>query len=232
MDPITAPKLLAKSFHCGVLSTMSIDIEGYPFGSLVTYHLSHEGLPLFLISSIAQHTKNILQNNKVSLTIFDFKNENVQSAGRITIIGNAIKFNQEEDIKRYFTYFPDHSQYQKTHDFNFYTIDIQRIRYIGGFGKIFWVEKEDWKSPIPEWANNEAKFINHVNQDHQNELISICQKSLTSTIKDFSLLMVDSDGMIVTTNQIDRHFVPFTKPCIKEDSFREEFINLYKNSLI
>ena len=43
----------------------------YPFGSIAPYTLNHDGEPIILISTIAQHTRNIKENNKVSLTVFD-----------------------------------------------------------------------------------------------------------------------------------------------------------------
>ncbi|MBO0797641.1 MAG: pyridoxamine 5'-phosphate oxidase family protein [Blastocatellia bacterium] len=51
----------------GVLSTHSVEVAGYPFGSIAPYTLNYNGEPIILISDIAQHTRNIKRNNKVSL---------------------------------------------------------------------------------------------------------------------------------------------------------------------
>ena len=66
---VTARRLLNHQ-SVGVLSTHSIDVAGYPFGSIAPYTLNYDGEPAILISDIAQHTRNIKQNNKVSLTVF------------------------------------------------------------------------------------------------------------------------------------------------------------------
>src|SRR6185503_7503111 len=50
--------LLNESF--GVLSTISLDLPGYPFGSIVPYCVDELCRPIIYISHIAQHTKNIL----------------------------------------------------------------------------------------------------------------------------------------------------------------------------
>ncbi len=55
----------------GVLSTHSIDLPGYPFGSITPYCFNRHGQAVILISTIAQHTKNIKANNKVSLIAFE-----------------------------------------------------------------------------------------------------------------------------------------------------------------
>ena len=70
----------------GVLSTHSIDLPGYPFGSITPYCFNRHGQAVILISTIAQHTKNIKANNKVSLIAFDDATDS-QAAGRVTYIG-------------------------------------------------------------------------------------------------------------------------------------------------
>ena len=64
-DKMTKEQLVATAkelFHemnSGVLSTISIDELGYPFGSITPFSLSHDGAPIILISDLAQHTKNL-----------------------------------------------------------------------------------------------------------------------------------------------------------------------------
>ena len=53
-----ARELLLKEYR-GVLSTHSKSMPGYPFGSITPYVTSHAGDPLILISTLAQHTRNI-----------------------------------------------------------------------------------------------------------------------------------------------------------------------------
>ncbi|MGH9816446.1 MAG: heme iron utilization protein, partial [Candidatus Acidiferrales bacterium] len=53
-----ARQLLLRDYQ-GVLSTLSVAVSGYPFGSLVPYCLDRQGRPIILISRIAQHSKNI-----------------------------------------------------------------------------------------------------------------------------------------------------------------------------
>jgi len=125
-----ARSLLLREYH-GILSTHSIAAPGYPFGSVVPYCLDRDGQPVILISSIAQHTKNIQENSKVSLIVSEGKANNVQAAARLTWLGNANIIADDEDIStRYYQYFPESRDYHKTHDFNFYRIELVRARYI------------------------------------------------------------------------------------------------------
>ena len=77
-----------KNIESGVLSTHSLDLEGYPFGSVTPFALDLSQRPIILISDIAQHTKNLISNPKCSLTIF--KNDtNAQDNFRVTVLGDA-----------------------------------------------------------------------------------------------------------------------------------------------
>jgi putative heme iron utilization protein len=121
----------------GVLSTHSVDVEGYPFGSIAPYALDYEGQPAMLISEIAQHTRNIKRDRRVSLTVFDQCADDPQASGRLTWIGDAepISMSETEVRRRYLRYFPSAESYFDTHDFTFYRIRLRRARFIGGFGE-------------------------------------------------------------------------------------------------
>ena len=83
-----ARDLLLENYQ-GILCTNSKDLSGYPFGSVAPYILSADCQPVILISTIAQHTKNILFDNKVSLVITEGNADDLQTAGRVTYIGDA-----------------------------------------------------------------------------------------------------------------------------------------------
>lgn len=132
----------------GVLSTYSVDVDGFPFGSVTPYSLSNCYNPLIYISNIAQHTKNIDQDNRVALTILEKAsygdNAKPQSHGRVTIMGKAsrVPTQQTELFQNYYQRFPEAEGFQQTHGFYLYQIEPVRIRYIGGFGKIFWLDAD------------------------------------------------------------------------------------------
>jgi heme iron utilization protein len=93
LEKAVAARRLLNHQSVGVLSTQSLDVEGYPFGSIAPYALDYSGQPLLLISEIAQHTRNIKQNNKVSLTVFERYADDPQAGGRLTWIGDAVLVN-------------------------------------------------------------------------------------------------------------------------------------------
>src|SRR5215469_15945767 len=104
--------LLQQNF--GVLSTISLEVPGYPFGSVTPYCADPQCRPVIYISTIAQHTRNIMADPRVSLTVFDGNggSDDVQARGRLTYIGNARPAGKEDaDVRDlYFRYFPSSRQ--------------------------------------------------------------------------------------------------------------------------
>jgi putative heme iron utilization protein len=168
----SARRLLLKETF-GVLSTISLDVPGYPFGSIAPYCMDEQCRPIIYISNIAQHTRNIIADPRVSLTVVEYSGSaDVQAEGRITCIANARQVPETEAAarERYFRYFPSSRQYDQTHDFAFFRLELVRVRFIGGFGQIFWVEPSEFMEPNPFSAVQELRIVEHMNNDHRDAL--------------------------------------------------------------
>src|SRR5579883_2033407 len=170
MEKNRAARRLFHEESFGVLSTLSLDVPGYPFGSITPYCADDAGRPVIYISGIAQHTRNIKADPRVSLTVVesDASSDDVQSRGRLTVIGNAVSVPDAEGRAgdRYFRHFPESRQYQHTHDFAFYRIDPVGLRFIGGFGQIHWLEPAEFLRPNPFSGVQESRILDHMNTDH------------------------------------------------------------------
>jgi putative heme iron utilization protein len=191
---VTARRLLNHQ-SVGVLSTHSIDVVGYPFGSIAPYALNYDGKPAILISDIAQHTRNIKHNNKVSLTVFDPSADDPQAGSRLTWIGDAEPVDpaDSETRDRYLRYFPSAESYFEAHDFSFYRIGLKRARFIGGFGQIFWIDPEAMlvKNPFRE---TEKGIVEHMNRDHQQALFHYCKVFGRAEAEAVTMTGIDSEG--------------------------------------
>lgn len=130
----------------GVLSTLSVKHEGWPFGSATPYALTANGEPLIFVSSLAEHTRNMMNDPRVSLFIQDTAtNANPQAIARATLLGlvEAVHENELEDAaKLYLQRFPEAAQNFQLGDFHLLKIVVQNVRYIGGFGEMFWIQGE------------------------------------------------------------------------------------------
>lgn len=223
---------LMRSVDSGILSTMSKELPGYPFGSVTPYFLTHDGRVVIYVSGIAQHTKNILADPKVCMTVMDSGDESQQSLGRVTVIGDAEIASDDESkvMERYFQFFPEAVRYAQTHSFMFVTIKPKRVRYIGGFGKIFWVEAEDWITPACEWAASEAGVISHMNADHADALALIAKHFCSQASADKAqFVAVDPEGFHLSTTG-RTFYVPFENPCLDSKELREALVAMTRTA--
>lgn len=228
----SAAKTLLNSKDFGVLSTISVKLEGFPFGSVVPYCLDDAGLPVIYISTIAQHTKNITENKRCSLTILQ-DNDDIQAHGRISIIGNMelLGDNQDAAMERYFRHFPNAKPYGATHNFSFYKLAPITVRFIGGFGAIHWIEPTDFASVNPFAGAAEMGVIEHMNNDHQDAMISYCEHYKNMTIsKDDEIRMVgiDAAGFDLFVNLKKIRF-EFPEPITNAQEARMALVAMSKN---
>ena len=214
--------LLQESF--GVLSTISIDVPGYPFGSVTPYCVDRECRPIVYISTIAQHTKNILADPKVSLTIVETNHDSddVQARGRLTVLADAKPVvRSDADVRdRYLRHFPGAIQYDDTHDFMYFRLELIRARFIGGFGQIYWLTPEELCLKNPFSAAEETRIIQHMNNDHAAALEHYAGGTSVMT-------GIDSEGFDVLNAGKKRRF-PFDERVLTMDDARRTLAAMAK----
>ena len=218
-------KQLSRTHHRGVLGTHSTSMPGYPFGSVVPYLLTPAGDAIIYISDIALHTRNIKANDKVSLTIFDAGEDDSQANGRVTIMGSAELAKQNDVKAQYFRLFPQAKKYEQTHDFKFYVIRTERVRFIGGFGKIHWVDKVYWSVEAQDWHGAPESMINHMNEDHQDAMQLILQHKKGVNVEEPIMHSVFPEGMHCGTEK-QTWFVPFEALCVSSTDVRKALVKL------
>ncbi len=189
------------STHKGILSTHSAKFEGYPFGSVAPFVLNHQGMPTILISSIAEHTKNISQNAHVSLVVFSSEDD-LQANARLTLLAKAEQTDKQNDLMRarYLRYTPQAAQYFDMHDFSFYTLYITQARYIAGFGKMGWVEGKAMQIPSNPLFVEEPSILAHMNADHSENLKAYCQHFYNVKTDTAEMIGIDSLGFDVRSD--------------------------------
>jgi heme iron utilization protein len=193
---------LLRAHRYGVLSTLSKKMDGYPFGSITTYLVDHDGSLLIFISTLAEHAKNIAHDARVSLITHEQRDADIQAQGRVTVVGNASpETDREQSGIRYLRYFPEARAYLAMHDFSFYRIRPVAIRYIGGFGRIHWVAMEDYSVQPYPLIEQELDVIAHMNSDHQDTMRNYCRHFHQFTALDVEMLGIDCDGFDVRADR-------------------------------
>src|SRR4051812_27468605 len=129
----------------GSLATQSIQMPGYPFTSVLPFAVDERHRPVFLLSRLAEHTKNLVADGRASFMAHASIGSNVLAGERVSLVGDMEKVQATPElVARYLRYQPEAQQYIGLGDFAFFRFMPRRGRYIGGFGKMGWVEEAGW----------------------------------------------------------------------------------------
>lgn len=224
-----AARRFVRAHQSGVLSTISQRVEGFPFGSVAPFILDQSGCPIILISTLAEHTKNIDADPRVSLIVQPYSPD-MQVAGRVTLLGRAQRLDEKSVLgPRYLRFHPQAESYFAMHDFSFYRIAPVRIRYIGGFGKIHWVEPEQYLLPESALATQENDVLAHMNTDHADTLCAYCRHVHAVETSQATMLGIDPDGFDVRAAAQTFRF-EFSAPVVDAQQARQALVALAASS--
>jgi hypothetical protein len=164
----------------GSLSTHSRKQPGFPFGSVMPYSLDERGRPIFLISTMAMHTHNLLADPRSSLLVTqpDASGDPL-GASRVTLLGNvlAVRGPEAAELRKLYLARYENSKYWVDYeDFSFYRMHVVDVYYVGGFGVMGWIGAADYESAQPDpLADAAGGIMQHMNSDHKEELVLLAR---------------------------------------------------------
>ncbi len=181
---------LLRSHRYGALSTISKKLNGFPFGSITPYMTDHDGSLIILISALAEHSKNILHDARVSLITHNQSSPDIQMQGRVTVVGNAHRIGDQQQVAgRYLRHFSEAAELL-TLDFSFFRIAPVAIRHIGGVGRIHWLRMDDYAiAQASDFTQQEEALLDDINVRQRDHL----QRTLLRD--DFQVIGADCDGL-------------------------------------
>ena len=232
--------------HSGTLATLSRKpaIQGFPLGSIVPFCVDKLGRPVILIASIAAHTRNLMEDNRATLFVSDPNAKgDPQSSWRASLVGRFTKLTtdapeaHEELISaeeltilnaKYIDRVPAAVSYFGTHNFSYWRLsEVLTVRYIAGFGRIRWLDGDQYLSAMNAYAfpEMEAGALQHMNEDHGHNLLEIV-KAFTQTQPEKAIMTsLNVDGFSVRTEGPDGTYAFAFEDLIQESS-------QYKTSII
>lgn len=221
----TEARRLARAQQQAVLSTLSVRLEGYPFASVAPYVLDHAGRPVILISDLAEHTHNLKTDPRCSLIVQPFSPD-MHVAGRVTVMGRAEQLPDKDVLgPRYLRYHPQARDYFAMHDFAFWRIVPVRIRYIGGFGRIHWIDPDAYLLTEGPLAAQENDILAHMNADHRQTMRDYCRQVHKVAAENVEMVGIDPDGFDVRAEDRILRF-EFAVPITNADEARAALIEL------
>ncbi|MFT5686618.1 MAG: putative heme iron utilization protein, partial [Myxococcota bacterium] len=189
----------------GALSTLTSDPEGYPYGSLVLFGLlDHD--PIFLVSGLAAHTRNLKADTRASLLVRESGPKNPLALGRVTLVGRCEPVTDPAPAREAFlAKNPAAKFYADFGDFGYWRLRPERIRYIGGFGRMSWPDLDDWRGADPDPIAPHAQgILTHMNDDHAEALRLYCEAfSQSGPVEAATMTGVDRYGFEMSAQTAD-----------------------------
>jgi heme iron utilization protein len=245
LDSLGGMNDLAATVRQWLLSTTSAtlctlaaeaEVEGWPFGSLAPYALAADGTPLLLLSEIAQHTRNIGRDPRLSLFVRDpAATGDPQASWRVTVLGRARALEAseiEEAHARYSASVPEASSYFETHDFTYFALDPLRVRAIGGFGAIHWLPGSAiLRDPLGGGLREASwRILSHMNGDHEEALRAIVAATTGTRPAKARMRVVERTGFLVETSGPEGlRYVGFGRE-IEAAEARDVFVQLTRDA--
>jgi len=192
---------LFRAARSGVLSSHSVKLPGFPYGSALPHITDHEGRPVLLISHLAEHTHNVEADGRVSFLV-SASGPTLQASPRATLLGHARAFEATSKLsERYLRFFPEQARYLELGGFCFWRIEPIQVRLIEGFGSLHWMTGEVYLASPGELPALETSVLEHMNQDHRDALIAYCRRADGIQPRQAEMIGIDCDGFDVRADE-------------------------------
>lgn len=189
-----ARRLMRGRGHAGLATSFA----GHPYVSLVTSACDIDASPLLLLSDLAQHTRNILADPRVSLLFEDTSEHPDPLAGpRLTLLGRAERCDDPRCAARFAARHPGSAAYAGFADFHLYRVVVERGHLVAGFGRIAWIEAADlrFSEDASGLAAAEAEIVAHMNADHADAVALYAERLLGRPGGGWRMTGIDPEGI-------------------------------------
>lgn len=190
---------LLRRYRAGVISTHSAKHPGYPYGSALPFCTDQRGRIVVLISHLAEHTRNIERDARVSFIVSPM-GPDLQTRPRLTVIGEALATEDDSLARRSLRLLPEGRDHLAIGGFRFYVIEPVQARFIAGFGSLHWIEGASLLAPVLPIAQAEADILEHMNADHAGNLVDYCRHVHGVEARSAQMAGIDCDGFDVRTD--------------------------------
>ena len=197
-DPRSIARNLLRETGTGALSSLTPG-GGAPYGSLVATATAQDGAPLFLLSGLALHTRNILADPRAALLLATADAGDPLQSPRLSLGGTLTPSEAAADRRRYLARHPDAEAYAGFKDFAVYKLTISTVHLVAGFGRIADLAPDELLTDLAAAAAlvaAETDILSHLNSDHAATLklyaTRLCNEPDT---QDWQAIGCDTDGL-------------------------------------
>ena len=223
----------------GTLSTIgnskSGALSGFPCGGVVGYASDARGAPTFALSAMSQHTRDVMENPRATLTVTCGEFESVAD-GRVSLSGSVRVIEDEEERRE------AREAYLKTHpgaywvdfgDFTWFKMtEIAGCRIVGGFARAGSVSASEYgettRDPV---AGFSRPVCGHMNADHGDALIAMAKRYAGLECDSVEMRSIDALGINCRVTKRGETFslrLPFESPAMDRKAVKEQIVLMTK----
>jgi putative heme iron utilization protein len=188
LEPVLAParrrtaaeeaRTIVASTNQATLATLSAD--GHPWGSFVTFGTLPNGSPVLCLSTLAEHGRNLPADPRASLVVAAPPGDrDPLDSGRVTLAGRAhVPEGAAADDARdaHLASVPGARAYMDFGDFTLWVLDVDRVRWVGGFGRMDSTDAASYAAAAPDPVAESAPYaVAHLNEDHADALLDMAR---------------------------------------------------------
>ncbi|MFO0996864.1 MAG: DUF2470 domain-containing protein [Alphaproteobacteria bacterium] len=168
-----------------------------PYVSLALVASAADATPLLLLSSLAEHTRNIAQDARLALLYDGTQGLDDPLTGmRASVVGRAIRSERADDRTRFLARHPSARVYADFQDFAVYRVAVDRVHLVAGFGRIRWLAAaEILLADVPAGLMaQEGDILDHMNGDHAEAIGLYATAILGRTPGEWRMTGLDPEG--------------------------------------
>jgi len=214
-----------------VLSTADRGRGGWPYGSLVMLATAADAAPLLLISTLAEHTRNLEADPRASLLIDGTAGlADPLTGARATLLGRIARTEEPAHARRYLARHPAAAMYAGFKDFSYWRMQPESAHLVAGFGRIHWIEAAEILGPgdLPV-QQAEADIVAHMNEDHADAIQLYAHILLGLDGEGWRMTGCDPEGVdLRLEGRIAR--LPFDAPVATPDEARRALVALVRRA--
>lgn len=231
--PAAVARRVMRGVDRAALATGQRDAGAWPYPSLVLTALDVDASPLLLISTLADHTRNLMADPRCGL-LFDGTAglDEPLTGPRVSILGTAARTDDPRHRDRFVARHPGSAFYAGFGDFAVWRVTVERAHLVAGFGRIHWIpggEIVHTAAAVEALAGRDADVVGHMNADHADAVRLYATVLAGQADGEWRMTGVDPEGFDLRCGgRIAR--VPFDRPVADAEAARVELVRLVKRA--
>jgi heme oxygenase (biliverdin-IX-beta and delta-forming) len=197
-EPAFAARRLMRTSLKGSLATLDRE-SGHPYASLVLVATEPDGAPIFLISGLALHTRNLQKDPRASVLLDGTGGlGDPLTGGRLTLMGAAQPSPGPTARRRFLARHRSAEAYASFTDFAVYGLTPVGGHYVGGFGTIVDLKPARLLTDVAdarELMEAEADILAHMNGDHADAVVLYATELARCPPGAWEMCGIDPDGI-------------------------------------